>query len=1307
MNQSLSRNSIDTAPASVTLTEAQSGLWYAQRLDPGNPIFNTAHAIEIHGALDVPAFERAVNAAVAESDALALCMVDTPSGPRQYVDEARRPWLERIDLSDQADSAETAREAMLRDLHTPIDPTRDPLAAEKLYALGAQQFVWYQRVHHLAIDGFGMILLTNRIAELYAVEIGALAAAGPAFPSWQVAHAEDQAYRSSPRRAVDIEYWRQTFATPPEVVGMSPGRAVSAHRFHRTVLSLPPSLTVRLRKLAEQAAVPWPDVLTTLVATYCQRMSGTPEIIVGVPHMGRLGSAAARVPAMLMNVLPVRIAPDESVPLPEFLVGVSKTLARARRHGRYRSEQLRRDLGLLGGARRLYGPMINVLPFDQPPTLAGVDVNLEVLGTGPIDDITFTFRGDAIASLTLEVDSNPELYSPEATLGHARRLQSFLDAALAKGALADIPIASPEEVHRYVHAVNATAHSILAPATLTSLIEASMQRTPDAAAVVFGNRTLTYRDLDTRTAALAAQLAERGIGPEDIVAVALPRSLELVIALVAILRAGAAYLPLDLAHPRERIRRIVTAARARCVLAANKDSHLFEDLAPVVTSDSWSTSTDSWHAVALSPRNAAYVIYTSGSTGEPKGVLIEHEAIVNRLEWMREHYDFTARDRILQKTPATFDVSVWEFFLPLTSGATLVVAPPDAHRDPQALAAIIREQRITTLHFVPSMLAAFLDEPTIAGLKIAHVFCSGEALPAELRDRFHTLIDAQLHNLYGPTEAAVDVSFWPASAQDRSAPVPIGFPVWNTRLYVLDDGLRPVPAGVAGHLFIAGVQLARGYLGRADLTNERFIPDPFVAGERMYRTGDLARWRREGAVVFLGRSDDQIKLRGLRIELGEIETAIASSGFARHVGVITREDRGGSRKLVAYLVPAEGYDEEALRKQLARRLPDYMLPAAFVTLDSLPVNRNGKLDRAALPAPDFRDTQRRPPQTDTERGLVALFAEVLGLAELPGVDADFFTLGGDSLLAVHLMLRIQQRWGHDPGLGALFAHPSVSALATFIDSGTLLVDHGLSPLIKLAAGDASLPPLFLIHPAGGIAWCYRDLARSLSPRRTVYGLQAPALDPHVAVPASIDALAADYTQRIQAVRPHGPYHLAGWSVGGIIAQAMAAHLHAAGSEVGLLALFDSYPSECWRAEPEPDEIAALRSLLSIAGHDPAQHPELITRESIVDFLRRSGSSLGSLPPVVMDGVIRVVTDTNRLVRQHYHARYDGTLTHVRAALDHTGRNLKPQQWAPYAAQLDLIDVPFLHPQLTGAEASVQIARALEPRLANMDKRHTC
>lgn len=1285
--------------ALLPLTEAQAGLWFAQRLAPDNPAFNTAHAVWIDGPLDVAAFTAAANQAAQEAQALALRFVAGGQGePRQWVDDGHIPLLALRDLSSEADPAAAARAAMQAERLAVVDPTRDRLSQQVLFALGGQRWVWYLRVHHLATDGYGMALFSDRVCALYAGRAGA------PLPPLAGAFADDTSYRSSPRRDDDGTWWRQALQGAPAGAGLTVVEP-AGHDALRWVQAIDAALRERLLATATRWLQPWPDVLAALAAEYVRRMMALDEVVLGVPYMGRLGQASARIPAMVMNVLPLRVAATAGS-VEDFSRGIGRQLSQGRKRGRYRGEQLRRDLGLVGSQQRLHGPLINVQPFYRPLALAGVHAHLDVLCTGPVDDLSLGFRGDLQTSLDLEIEANPALYRDEELPAHARRLLHFVAMALQAESIAEVPLATPEEAQQVLHGFNDTAHAV-PEVTLVDLLQQGMDRDPRACALRFEGQSLDYAALEARSFALAAQLRAQGAGPGTVVAVALPRSLELVIALVAVLRAGAAYLPLDLGHPDERLARILLSAQPLCVLAEATAQPRFAAV-PVLAPGQWTdlSLAAPWPAPAAD--DAAYVIYTSGSTGDPKGVVVEHRAIVNRLLWMREHYGFGADDRVLQKTPATFDVSVWEFFLPLLCGATLVLAAPQAHRDPGELARLIRGEAITTAHFVPSMLDAFLAAPASAGLQLRRVFTSGEALDATLRDRFHARVQAGLHNLYGPTEAAVDVSYWPAPAEDRSRPVPIGFPVWNTRLYVLDARMQPQPIGVAGDLYLGGVQLARGYLGRDDLTAERFLEDPFLPGQRIYRTGDVARWRADGAVEYLGRSDHQVKLRGLRIELGEIESALRDVPGVDRAEVLLRQEGPGEARLVAY-VPAACADAASLRAHLCSRVPDYMVPSAFVGVDAWPVTANGKLDRAALPPPPQGGTGGRPARTPLEQELATVFAQALGRTEPVSVDADFFSLGGDSLSAVHLLLAIEQRWRCELGLGAVFAHPTVAALALRIAEPPASVDHALGPVITLAAGDAAnaeaaaRAPLFVLHPAGGIAWNYRALARALQPVRAVHGLQSPALDPAQTLPASIEAMANDYVQRVIALQPHGPVHLLGWSVGGILAQAMAVRLHEIGRDVGELVLLDAYPSECWRAEPEPDPVAALRALLAIAGHDPQAHPELDDRESILAFLRQGGSALGSLPDVVLDGVVRAVTDTNRLIRAHHHRPFVGTLAHVRAGRDHQARpQLQSSLWRAHALQVDAIELPFLHAELTGRDAVAQLAPWLSARLRPWD-----
>jgi amino acid adenylation domain-containing protein len=550
---------------------------------------------------------------------------------------------------------------------------------------------------------------------------------------------------------------------------------------------------------------------------------------------------------------------------------------------------------------------------------------------------------------------------------------------------------------------------------------------------------MSYGELNRRANQLAHHLRKLGVGPDTLVAISVERSFEMVVGLLGILKAGGAYIPVDPGYPADRQAYMIEDSRAPVLLTQSKLAEGLKNTGSrlVLFDTEWeeiSRSGDENLEGGAGPENLAYVIYTSGSTGRPKGAMNEHRAICNRLSWMQDEYRLDESDRVLQKTPFSFDVSVWEFFWPLITGAVLVIAVPEGHKDPDYLARLVQEQAITTMHFVPSMLRSFLDAEGAAECwSLKRVICSGEALPFDLQERFYAVMAAELHNLYGPTEAAVDVTYWACQRGSARRLVPIGRPVANTRMYILDAGLKPLPVGVPGELYIGGVQVGRGYWGRAELTAERFLADPFYPGERIYKTGDLARWLPDGAIEYLGRNDFQVKIRGFRIELGEIEAALAEQSSVGQAVVCALEDRPGDVRLVAYLVarPKAAIDVDSLRGFLRDRLPEYMVPSAFVVLPAIPLNPSGKADRKALLAPERERDQAAiyvAPRTGTEETLAAIFAEVLKL-ERVGVLDDFFAAGGHSLVAMQVVARIRAALGVNLPVGQLFKWRTVAGLA--------------------------------------------------------------------------------------------------------------------------------------------------------------------------------------------------------------------------------------------------------------------------------------
>ncbi|MER8187219.1 amino acid adenylation domain-containing protein [Kitasatospora sp. NPDC094015] len=1015
-----------TAPQE--LTAAQAGVLAAQRIDPDNPSYNVGQYVELDGPLDPDLLEAALGRVLAEADGLHVRLTEHQGRTHQVPTgfDAAAFRLPRLDTRGAADPVTAATDLVRGQLAVPTvleGEQAGPLTGALLVRTGEHRHLWYQWFHHLVVDGYSVALLTRRVAEVYtALSRGAAVPESPLRPVALLADAE-RAYLASDRAGTDRAYWQDRFADRPRVVGLTEQSAPAGPTALRHRIELTAADSAALLAAARAARATWAEAALAAVAGYLHRMTGTRDAVLGMHFMARTAPGTLRVPGMAVNILPVRLAVTGADTFEQLLGRAVGELRDARRHQLHRGEEIRRDLGLVGTDDRLYGPLLNLKPFDLDLDFDGTPGRTVNLASGPVEDLSVSVSKTPDDLLVLEFDANPALYTAAELAAHARRCAGLAArlAAEPRQPLAALRLLADAEWDEVLHGWNATDRD-LPDATLVSRIAERCAATPDAVAVVFEGAQLSYRELARRSDALARTLVAGGAGPDRVVAVAVPRSAELMVALLGVLKSGAAYLPLDADYPAERLAymvedaapvRVVTvpALLERLPAAARATALLIGPEAPeaAATAETAGAGEDAPGLPEVAPDHAAYVIYTSGSTGRPKGVVVTHRAIVNRLAWMQHAYRLGADDRVLQKTPASFDVSVWEFFWALCEGASVVLARPEGHKDPAYLAALIAEQRVTTLHFVPSMLRAFLEEPAVAehGTGLRRVFCSGEALPGDVVDRWYAALpEVPLHNLYGPTEAAVDVTYH--RTEPGTGVVPIGRPVWNTRLYVLDAELRPVPVGVPGELYLAGVQLARGYLGRPGLTAGRFVADPFATGSRLYRTGDLVRWAPDGTVEYLGRTDDQVKVRGFRIELGEIEAALEALPGVVQAAVTARElTPGGARQLVGYLVPAPA-DAEALRTELARTLPEHMVPAVLMGLDALPLSLNGKLDRKALPAPAATGGEGgRAARTEAERVLADLVAEVLGLSSV-GVDDNFFSLGGDSISAIQLGSRARK-----------------------------------------------------------------------------------------------------------------------------------------------------------------------------------------------------------------------------------------------------------------------------------------------------------
>ncbi|HCM7538486.1 TPA: enterobactin non-ribosomal peptide synthetase EntF [Klebsiella pneumoniae] len=1276
----------------LPLVAAQPGIWMAERLSTLPGAWSVAHYVELRGALDPTLLGKSIVAGLQQADTLSLRFEEEEGEVWQWL-AADRTFAEPsiIDLRTAPDPHRAATERMQADLAQDLRVDGgNPLVCHQLLRVGDDRWYWYQRYHHLLVDGFSFPAITRQIAAIYrAWQRGEATPESPFTPFAEVVD-EYQRYAGSEAWQRDKAFWqaqRQALPAPASLSAAPLGGRAAGSDIWRMKLEMNADAFRRLASHAPQCQPA--DLALALTTLWLGRLCNRMDYAAGFIFMRRMGSAALTSTGPVLNVLPLAVHIDARETLADLAMRLAGQLKKMRRHQRYDAEQIVRDSGKAAGDEPLFGPVLNVKVFDYQLDIDGVEAVTHTLATGPVNDLELALFPDETGGLSLEILANKARYDEAELRRHMARLTALLAQFAADPALrcGEAEMLSADELARLA-AVNDTVVPLPAT-TLSALVADQARKTPDAPALADARWQFSYREMRQQVVALAQLLRQRGVKPGDSVAVALPRSVFLTLALHGIVEAGAAWLPLDTGYPDDRLRMMLEDARPSLLIATEDQLARFSDipgLESLCYQQPLAAGDDAPLAVSK-PDHTAYIIFTSGSTGRPKGVMVGQTAIVNRLLWMQDRYPLSADDVVAQKTPCSFDVSVWEFWWPFIAGAQLVMAEPEAHRDPQAMQQFFARYGVTTTHFVPSMLAAFvasLDADSVAACRtLRRVFCSGEALPTELCREWERLTGAPLHNLYGPTEAAVDVSWYPACGSELAAvtgsSVPIGWPVWNTGLRILDAAMRPVPPGVAGDLYLTGIQLAQGYLGRPDLTASRFIADPFAPGERMYRTGDVARWLTNGAVEYLGRSDDQLKIRGQRIELGEIDrvmSALPDVGQAvSHACVFNQAAAtgGDARQLVGYLVSDSGLplDTAALKARLAEQLPPHMVPVVLMQLAELPLSANGKLDRKALPLPTLGgERSGRPPEPGIETLVAAAFSQLLG-CEVNDIDADFFALGGHSLLAMRLAAQLSRQLARQVTPGQVMVASTVGKLSALLAAD--LSDEqaqrlGLDTLLPLRESDG--PTLFCFHPASGFAWQFSVLARYLSPRWSITGIQSPRPQGPMASAASLDEVCEHHLQTLLAQQPHGPYYLFGYSLGGTLAQGIAARLRQRGEAVAFLGLLDTWPPETqnW-AEKEAN------------GLDPEVLAE-IDREREAFLAAQQGQASGELFSAIEGNY----ADAVRLLTTAHSAKFDGKAT-LFVAEKTRQEGMDPQVvWGPWVGELEVFSQNCAHVDIISPQA---------------------
>lgn len=1281
-----------TMTTRLPLVAAQPGIWMAERLSTLPGAWSVAHYVELRGALDPALLGKAIVAGLQQADTLSLRFEEEEGEVWQWV-AADRTFGEPsiIDLRTAPDPHRAATERMQADLAQDLRVDGgNPLVCHQLLRVGDDRWYWYQRYHHLLVDGFSFPAITRQIAAIYrAWQRGEATPESPFTPFAEVVD-EYQRYAGSEAWQRDKAFWqaqRQALPSPASLSAAPLGGRAAGSDIWRMKLEMNADAFRRLAGHAPQCQPA--DLALALTTLWLGRLCNRMDYAAGFIFMRRMGSAALTSTGPVLNVLPLAVHIDAQETLADLAMRLAAQLKKMRRHQRYDAEQIVRDSGKAAGDEPLFGPVLNVKVFDYQLDIDGVQAVTHTLATGPVNDLELALFPDETGGLSLEILANKARYDEAELRRHVARLTALLAQFAADPALrcGEAEMLSANELARLA-AVNDTVVPLPAT-TLSALVADQARKTPDAPALADARWQFSYREMRQQVVALAQLLRQRGVKPGDSVAVALPRSVFLTLALHGIVEAGAAWLPLDTGYPDDRLRMMLEDARPSLLITSADQLARFSDI-PGLESLCYQqplAAGDDAPLALSKPDHTAYIIFTSGSTGRPKGVMVGQTAIVNRLLWMQDRYPLSAQDVVAQKTPCSFDVSVWEFWWPFIAGAQLVMAEPEAHRDPQAMQQFFARYGVTTTHFVPSMLAAFvasLDADSVAACRtLRRVFCSGEALPTELCREWERLTGAPLHNLYGPTEAAVDVSWYPACGPELAAvtgsSVPIGWPVWNTGLRILDAAMRPVPPGVAGDLYLTGIQLAQGYLGRPDLTASRFIADPFAPGERMYRTGDVARWLTNGAVEYLGRSDDQLKIRGQRIELGEIDRVMSGlpdvAQAVSHACVFNQAAAtgGDARQLVGYLVSDSGLplDTAALKARLAEQLPPHMVPVVLMQLAELPLSANGKLDRKALPLPTLGgERSGRPPEPGMETLVATAFSQLLG-CEVNDIDADFFALGGHSLLAMRLAAQLSRQLARQVTPGQVMVASTVGKLSALLAAD--LSDEqarrlGLDTLLPLRESDG--PTLFCFHPASGFAWQFSVLARYLSPRWSITGIQSPRPQGPMASAASLDEVCEHHLRTLLAQQPHGPYYLFGYSLGGTLAQGIAARLRQRGEAVAFLGLLDTWPPETqnW-AEKEAN------------GLDPEVLAE-IDREREAFLAAQQGQASGELFSAIEGNY----ADAVRLLTTAHSAKFDGKAT-LFVAEKTRQAGMDPQVvWGPWVAELEVFSQNCAHVDIISPQA---------------------
>ncbi|MFD1334936.1 amino acid adenylation domain-containing protein [Oceanobacillus iheyensis] len=1022
------------------ISDAQAGIWFAHQLDTTSASYNMGEYVEIKNSMNVALFIESIKQVVKETDSLHMKYGEDANGPWQQLQEPNHIEVQYIDISQMQSAKEEAIQLMKSDLHRRVDLRKDDVYKQIVLKIDSKHYLWYQRIHHIAMDAYGFSLLTNRVAHLYSSKVAQKQhKQTPWNPFYKVLE-EEETYKESDQYIEDGNYWIDRYQHLPEPETLTT-KYESENSTVKVSTILKNDQLKRLKEKAKHMKVGWPDLIMAVKAIYMYRMKGNQDIILGIPMMNRLKSASIQIPCTRMNVLPLHISVHPTSSFQDLVEQISVKIRENSQHQRYRQEQLQRDLGKVGMDSSLFGPQVNVMPFSYNPVFAGTKAITYKLATGPVEDLSWNiYEQGNEDGITLDLEGNAGKYTRQELELHTDRLLHLIHTCTEmdeQSSMSSISALLYEEKEQILDKWNRNANHF--PITdPVSLFSQQVQLTPEALAIQHDESALTYRELDEKSSQLAKVLIKKGVETERFVAISLERTDKLPISILAIWKAGAAYLPLDPTYPEERLEYMLENADPIMILTDGASCRSIPDsFVPIMfnldeglfNEEVNNQSPSSINLFAeQSLKHAAYMIYTSGSTGKPKGVVVPAEGLVHFLQYMNNVFSLSVKDRLLALTTISFDISVLELFLPLVSGATCVLTKREIVQDPILLNQTINNQKITAIQATPTHWQMILAHQQ-ASLTNIKALVGGEALPSYVAEEMVKTCQS-VTNLYGPTETTIWSTVYELDKEEPKGL--IGAPIDETAVYVLDQDLQLVPPEVDGELYIAGAGVTRGYYGRPSLTAERYVANPFGdSGSRMYRTGDIVQWTSNGSLEYIKRADDQVKLRGHRIELGEIEKVISSFSPNMSAKVIVREDTPGNQQLVAYLVGADEIIKEELITHAKHTLPEYMIPDSIVYLDEFPLTLNGKLDKKKLPQPEYYHVEVEQQLNEDEQALHDIFSKLLHLPVI-SIEDSFFDLGGHSLLASHLIAQIRDKWNKEISFSTVFNYPTIKELAVLI-----------------------------------------------------------------------------------------------------------------------------------------------------------------------------------------------------------------------------------------------------------------------------------